>query len=408
MGDDISTARAIDSTFTARVVRTISRTSKSVVNESFRVLLDAEASVEDWIRHGEEIVAVYDLVDQPKLGPVSVLRREFADDRLPEVVTAERFGGNVSLALAQTPPRVVDVSGVSPLEENEFRALLQQASLAGAEDPISRLVDLLAGMDLEDIGRFALRFSLAISELDTPALAERAHDPLRSPTDPSLLLRARAVMSGTEAGSVNPDAASDADALDAETIRRLSVASDAYSRRAGEETLLATGVALSSGSHRGHWGSRARPVNTDDFEGRRESLKRDLRATFALQRASHAAPATIDETDIWWDVDNLRQWFGVRFFTRGSNATYTEHLDLVTTPYFSTEGPSPIRGLGQSLADVNSHVHDVVKAENAELLAIEIFPTSMKLNNQETFLIQRRTNLPTPEYIERFVSAVLG
>lgn len=86
-----------DQRMTAQVLRGLYRKSPRVVSDNFRIVHDP-GPVDRWVYSdygsGEKLVAVYPIVDAPRLGPIPVMSRRVEVDLPADQACREYFGGN--------------------------------------------------------------------------------------------------------------------------------------------------------------------------------------------------------------------------------------------------------------------------------------------------------------------------
>jgi hypothetical protein len=128
---------------------------------------------------------------------------------------------------------------------------------------------------------------------------------------------------------------------------------------------------------------RSRPGAISSWEHRRNAMQHN--------RTFRGAPKNIADDDVLWDVDNLVDWYGVRYLRLDSDGI-TECLDAVCLEYTRLHR-----------FDRSWEILQALRLTPAELLAMEYQIAVVPQNNANLLQVLRRSRLSDDEYVAHYV-----
>ncbi|NYF10201.1 hypothetical protein HDC94_001357 [Leifsonia sp. AK011] len=131
-----------------------------------------------------------------------------------------------------------------------------------------------------------------------------------------------------------------------------------------------------------------------------EEYKQQLRETYEVQRQSPVAPREIEPDDVLWDVNQLRDWLGLRMFSQTRPRQFREDLHLVSFP---RAFPVYDRRWTELLI---AYLEEFARKNDVELVDWEAVDFAIKTNNEIVFTILRQTRLTNAQYVQHYVNDV--
>lgn len=128
---------------------------------------------------------------------------------------------------------------------------------------------------------------------------------------------------------------------------------------------------------------RSRPGAISSWNGMRGALR--------ANRTGPNAPKHVADDDVLWDVDNLIDWYGVRYLRRSAD-TITECLDVVALEYRRLH-----------LFDRSWEILRTLALDPRDVLAMEYQVAVVPQNNRNLLQVLRRSRVSDAEYVAHYV-----